>query len=62
MSDQPSLWTAPQPATDEELAARKLPFDIAVGSTVFRKGVPLLALVQQHRALWAQLYNKGELI
>lgn len=57
---QPDLWTRPSPAIDNELEAHKLPFDVQVGSTIFRKGTSLLALVQQHRALFVQVHNTQE--
>lgn len=60
----PSLmdWSAPRPASDQELEKYPLPVDVKVGGTVFRAGTPLLALVNQHRAIYAQLYSKGELL
>jgi hypothetical protein len=61
-AEQTDLWSAPRPATDAELEAVKLPCDVAVGSTVFRKGTSLLALVGQHRELYRQIYNKGDLV
>jgi hypothetical protein len=57
MSEQPSLWHAPRPATNEELQTHKLPCDVQVGLTIFRAGTPLLALVDQHRALYGRLYE-----
>jgi hypothetical protein len=54
---QPTLWQAPRPASDEELKKHALPCDVQVGNTVFRAGTPLLAIVQQHRALYAQVYR-----
>lgn len=49
-------------ATDDQLANIKLTVNVEVGNTIFRAGTPLLALVNQHRALYAQLYPKGELL
>ena len=49
-------------ASDEQLANLKLAVNVQVGGTVFRAGTPLLALVNQHRALYAQLYPKGDLL
>lgn len=64
---QGALWSAPQPATDDELRQRKLPFDIQVGGTIFRKGVSLYQLIAQHRALYNRLvpqeqaeFNQGQ--
>lgn len=61
-SEQPTLWAAPQPLTDPELDKLKLPGDVRVGDVVFRKGVSMLALINQHRALWEKLHNKGGLL
>lgn len=60
----PSLmdWSAPRPASDQELQQHTLPVDVKVGGTIFRAGTPLLAIVNQHRAIYAQLYSKGELV
>lgn len=57
---QPTLWQAPKPASDEELQKHKLPCDVRVGASVFRAGTPLLAIVNQHRALYAQVYKDSE--
>lgn len=63
MSAQPALdWQAPRPATDAELQQHTLPCDVQVGRSVFRAGTPLLAIVAQHRELYARVYPKGELI
>jgi hypothetical protein len=48
---------APIGAGDAEIAAIKLPFDIAVGNVVLRKGVPLLSLVALCRTYHRQLYG-----
>jgi hypothetical protein len=60
MAGQPDLWTAPRPASDEELNQHTLPVDVRVGNTVFRSGTPLLLIVNQHRALYAQVYKSKE--
>lgn len=63
MTVQHSLqWDRPRPASDEELQKHTLPCDVQVGSTIFRAGTPLLAIVAQHRALYAQLYPTGSLL
>lgn len=59
---QPTLWSAPQPLSDTELEKLKLPGDVRVGDTVFRKGVSMLTLVNQHRAMWRKLQEKGDLL
>lgn len=46
-------------ASDAELQNHKLPCDVRVGDTIYRKGVPLLALVQLARTYHRQLY-KGD--
>lgn len=60
---QPTLWTAPLPLTDAELDKLKLPGDIRVGDTLFRKGVSMLTMINQHRAMWRRLHEgKGDLL
>lgn len=51
-----------QIASDDQLADIKLTVNVKVGGTVFRAGTSLLALVNQHRALYAQVYPNGELL
>ena len=48
-------------ASDDQLRDIKLTVNVQVGNTVFRAGTSQLALVNQHRALYAQVYPKGEL-
>lgn len=54
---QPLPWQPPRPASDQELQKHTLPCDVQVGLTIFRAGTPLLALVDQHRALYGRLYE-----
>lgn len=58
MSAAPALpYEHAMPATDAELARIPLPVDVRIGLTQFRKGTPLLAMVNQHRAFYGLLYE-----
>lgn len=57
---QPIPFSHIRPATDAQLRAHELPFDVQVGDTVFRKGTTLFELVEQHRAFYGRLYQGKE--
>lgn len=61
MNERPPLPPAlmPRGAPDPEIEQHKLPCDVQVGDVIYRKGVPLLALVELCRRYHAQIY-KGQ--